>query len=47
MCFVDPLFLAQLGKLHIAASMSGGLSAFVFSSFFAGIVGYTNAMVAQ
>ncbi len=47
MRFVDRLFLAQLGKLHIAASMSGGLSAFVFSSFFAGIVGYTNAIVAQ
>ncbi len=47
MLFVDRLFLAQLGKVHIAASMSGGLSAFVFSSFFAGIVGYTNALTAQ
>ena len=47
MLFVDRLFLAQLGKVHIAASMSGGLSAFVFSSLFAGIVGYTNALAAQ
>ncbi len=47
MLFVDRLFLAQLGKVHIAASMSGGLSAFVFSSLFAGIVGYTNALTAQ
>ncbi len=47
MRFVDRLFLSYLGKLHIAASMAGGLSAFVFSSFFAGIVGYTNAVVAQ
>ncbi len=47
MLFVDRLFLSWFGKLHIAASMSGGLSFFVFVSFFAGIVGYTNAMVAQ
>lgn len=47
MLFVDRLFLSWLGKLHIAASMSGGLSAFVFASLIAGIVGYTNAIVAQ
>lgn len=47
MLFVDRIFLSWLGKLHIAASMSGGLSSFVFSSLFAGIVGYTNAIVAQ
>jgi multidrug resistance protein, MATE family len=47
MLFVDRLFLSWFGKLHIAASMSGGLSFFVFLSFFAGIVGYTNAMVAH
>jgi MATE family multidrug resistance protein len=47
MLFVDRLFLSRLGKVAIAASMSGGLSAFVFTSFFAGIVGYTNAVVAQ
>ena len=47
MLFVDRLFLSWLGKVHIAASMSGGLSAFVFSALFAGTVGYTNAVVAQ
>jgi MATE family multidrug resistance protein len=47
MLFVDRLFLSRYGKLAIAASMSGGLSAFVFTSLFAGIVGYTNAVVAQ
>jgi MATE family multidrug resistance protein len=47
MLFVDRLFLSWLGKVHIAASMSGGLSTFVFTSLFAGIVGYTNAIVAQ
>ncbi len=47
MLFVDRLFLSWIGTLHIAASMSGGLSAFAFISFFAGIAGYTNAIVAQ
>ncbi len=47
MLFVDRLFLSWLGKLHIAASMSGGLSAFAIVSLFAGITGYTNAVVAQ
>lgn len=47
MRFVDRLFLSWVGKVHIAASMSGGLSAFVFSALFAGMVGYTNALVAQ
>jgi MATE family multidrug resistance protein len=47
MLFVDRLFLSWLGKVHIAASMSGGLSAFVFAALFAGTVGYTNALVAQ
>ncbi len=47
MLFVDRLFLSWFGKISIAASMSGGLSAFVFTAFFAGTVGYTNAIVAQ
>ncbi len=47
MLFVDRLFLSWFGKVSIAASMSGGLSAFVFTAFFAGTVGYTNAIVAQ
>lgn len=47
MMFVDRLFLSWLGPMHISAAMSGGLSAFVFSSLFAGTVGYTNAIVAQ
>jgi MATE family multidrug resistance protein len=47
MMFVDRLFLSWLSPTHIAAAMAGGLSAFVFSSLFAGTVGYTNAIVAQ
>lgn len=47
MMFVDRLFLSWIGPAHISAAMSGGLSAFVFTSLFAGTVGYTNALVAQ
>jgi len=45
--FVDRLFLSRLGKLHIAGAMSGGLTAFNVMSFFIGIIGYVNAIVAQ
>ncbi|CAD7838393.1 Multidrug and toxin extrusion (MATE) family efflux pump YdhE/NorM, homolog [Olavius algarvensis spirochete endosymbiont] len=45
--FVDRLFLSKLGKLHIAGAMSGGLTAFNIMSFFIGIIGYVNAVVAQ
>lgn len=47
MLFADRLFLSQLGKEYISASMSGGLSAFVFLSLFSGTVGYVNALVGQ
>jgi len=47
MLFADRLFLSWLGKGFIAASMSGGLSAFVFASLFTGTVGYVNALTAQ
>ncbi len=47
MLFADRLFLSRLGKLHIAASMSGGLTYFVYAAFFIGIAGYVNAIAAQ
>lgn len=47
MMFTDRLFLSRLGEAYISAAMSGGLTAFMVSSFFAGTVGYTNAVVAQ
>ncbi|MBI9098956.1 MAG: MATE family efflux transporter [Spirochaetaceae bacterium] len=47
MMFVDRLFLSWLGKAHISAAMSGGLSSFVFMSLFLGTVGYVNALSAQ
>ena len=47
MLFVDRLFLSRLSKIHLAAAMSGGLTSFVLSSLFVGMVGYVNAIVAQ
>ncbi|MBN2656680.1 MAG: MATE family efflux transporter [Spirochaetales bacterium] len=47
MMFADRLFLSWLGKAHISAAMSGGLSSFVFMSLFTGTVGYVNALSAQ
>jgi MATE family multidrug resistance protein len=47
MMFTDRLFLSRLGEAYISAAMSGGLTAFMVSSFFVGTVGYTNALVAQ
>jgi MATE family multidrug resistance protein len=47
MMFVDRLFLSKLGPGTMGASWGGGLSAFMFTTFFMGIVGYANALVAQ
>jgi MATE family multidrug resistance protein len=47
MMFIDRLFLARVGKEHMAAAMSGGLTSFMVMTFFIGIIGYGNALVAQ
>ncbi len=47
MLFVDRLFLSHLGKVHLAAAMSGGLTSFMVMSLFLGATGYVNALVAQ
>ena len=47
MLFFNRWFVSFLGSDHIPASMSGGLTQFVFTSLFAGIVGYVNALTAQ
>ena len=47
MLFFNRWVVSFLGADHIPASMSGGLSSFVFTSFFTGITGYVNAIVAQ
>ena len=47
MLFVDRLFLAQLGPQYMSAAMGGGLTCFMFMTFFLGLSGYGNALVAQ
>ena len=43
----DRLFLSKVGPVELAASMSGGLTSHVLISFFAGLIGYASALVAQ
>jgi multidrug resistance protein, MATE family len=47
MLFFNRWFVSFLGSDQIPASMSGGLTQFVFTSLFAGVVGYVNALTAQ
>jgi MATE family multidrug resistance protein len=47
MLFFNRYFVSFLGSDHIPASMSGGLTQFVFTSFFSATVGYVSAMAAQ
>ncbi len=47
MLFCNRYFVSFLGSDFIPASMSGGLTQFVFTSFFGGVVGYVNALAAQ
>jgi len=47
MMFVDRLFLSKLGPEYMGAAMGGGLTVFMFMTFFIGLTGYANALVAQ
>lgn len=47
MLFVGRLFLSRVSKVHLAAAMGGGVTNFMLTSFFAGVVGYIGAIVAQ
>jgi len=47
MMFTDRLFLSRLGREYLAASMSGSLTTFLCMSLFLGVIGYTNALIAQ
>jgi MATE family multidrug resistance protein len=47
MTFTDRLFLSKLGSESMNAAMGGGLSCFLFMTFFVGLIGYTTALVAQ
>jgi MATE family multidrug resistance protein len=47
MTFTDRLFLARLGPHLMSAAMAGGLTCFMLTTFFVGLMGYTTALVAQ
>lgn len=47
MMFTDRLFLSRLGPEYMSAAMGGGLTCFMFTTFFMGLTGYANALVAQ
>ncbi|MEM9257282.1 MAG: MATE family efflux transporter [Pseudomonadota bacterium] len=47
MVFTDRLFMSWLDAAHIAAALGGGVAAFFCFSFFLGLIGYGNALVAQ
>ncbi|NLF19216.1 MAG: MATE family efflux transporter [Lentisphaerae bacterium] len=47
MMFASRFFLARVGQEHMAAALSGGITAFMCFTFFIGVIGYGNALVAQ
>lgn len=47
MIFTDRLFVSKLGPEFMNAAMMGGLTVYMMSTFFMGLTGYTNALVAQ
>lgn len=47
MIFTDRLFLSRLGPEQMSAAMGGGLTAFMMTTFFFGLTGYSTALVAQ
>jgi len=47
MTFTDRMFLSRLAPEVMNAAMGGGLTAFMMSTFFMGLIGYSTALVAQ
>lgn len=47
MTFTDRMFLSRLAPEMMNAAMGGGLTAFMMSTFFMGLIGYSTALVAQ
>jgi MATE family multidrug resistance protein len=45
--FTDRLFLSRLGPVEMSAAMGGGLTAFMMTTFFVGLIGYATALTAQ
>lgn len=47
MTFTDRLFLSKLGTEQMNAALCGGLTSFLMTTFFLGLIGYGTALVAQ
>lgn len=47
MIFCDRLFLARIGKEHLAATLSGGILTFMITTLITGTLGQINPLVAQ
>jgi MATE family multidrug resistance protein len=47
MIFTDRLFLSRLGSEQMSAAMGGGLTCFMLTTFFLGVIGYCTALTAQ
>ncbi|HMA95319.1 MAG TPA: MATE family efflux transporter [Polyangiaceae bacterium] len=47
MTFTDRLFVSNLGSSSMNAVFAGGLAAFAAQTFFAGLIGYSTALVGQ
>jgi MATE family multidrug resistance protein len=47
MMFLGRLFMGRLGPEYIAATLSGGLTAFLVQTFFIGLVGYVGTLTAH
>lgn len=47
MIFIDRLFLARVGAEAMNAALGAGMTYFLLTTFFAGLVGYSTALVAQ
>ena len=47
MTFTDRLFLSKLGSAQMNAALCGGLTSFVATTFFLGLIGYSTALIAQ
>ncbi len=47
MLFFDRVFLSRLSPIHLAASMSGGLTSFMIAAFMLGMLGFITPLTAQ
>lgn len=47
MTFTDRLFLSKLGTSQMNAALAGGMTSFMLTTFFIGLIGYSTALIGQ